>query len=209
MSAIDDARLVDGLRARDEGAFMELVERYGPPLRRFITGFVRVPAVADDVLQDTWIGVLRGIDRFEGRSSLKTWLFRIAANTAKTRAVREGRSVPFSSLRDEPERAVDPSRFLPSDDPEWPGHWATPPTDWARGPEARLLSRETRDVIADAIESLPESQRLVITLRDVEGFPADEVEALLEVSEGNQRVLLHRARSRVRAALERYLEETG
>ena len=205
MAPRDDSLLVAALRARDESAFMALVDTYGPPLRRFVMGFVRTPATADDVVQDTWIAVLRGIDRFEGRSSFKTWLYRIAANTAKTRAVREGRSIPFSSLASEDgEPSVDPDRFLGADHPRWPGHWAVEPTDW---PETRLLSAETRGVIQDAIEALPDTQRLVITLRDIEGFPSDEVAELLDVSEGNQRVLLHRARSRVRAALERYLEE--
>jgi RNA polymerase sigma-70 factor (ECF subfamily) len=203
----DDATLVAALRARDESAFMELIDTYGPSLRRFTLNFVRTPATADDVVQETWIAVLRGIDRFEGRSSLKTWLFRIAANTAKTRAVREGRTVPFSSLAtDDDEPAVDPDRFLGSDHPRWPGHWASSPSDWADQPEERLLSVETRDVIQATIDELPDNQRLVITLRDLEGFPSEEVAELLDVSEGNQRVLLHRARSRVRAALERYLE---
>lgn len=202
----DDRSLVSALRARDESAFMALVDTYSAPLRRFILGFVRTPATADDVLQDTWVAVLRGIDRFEGRSSLKTWLYRIAANTAKTRAVREGRTVPFAALgADDGEPSVDPDRFLGADHPQWPGHWAIEPSDWADQPEARLLSGETRAVIDEAIASLPDSQRIVITLRDIEGFPSDEVAELLGLTEGNQRVLLHRGRSRVRAALERYL----
>ena len=201
-----DTTLVAALRARDEAAFMALVDKHGPALQRFIASFVRTPATADDVLQDTWIAVLRGIDRFEGRSSLKTWLYRIAANIAKTRAVRDGRTVPFSALgSDDGEPSVDPDRFLGADHPSWPGHWASEPADWGAQPEARLLSAETRRVIEDAIETLPESQRIVITLRDIQGFPAEEVAGLLELSEGNQRVLLHRGRSRVRAALESYL----
>jgi RNA polymerase sigma-70 factor (ECF subfamily) len=205
----DDNRLVAALRARDEGAFASLVDMYAAPLRRFVMSFVRTPSTADDVVQETWIAVLRGIDRFEGRSSFKTWLYRIAANTAKTRAVREGRQVPFSSLAfdDGDEASVDPDRFLGPDDPRWPGHWAVPPTDWAGLPEARLLASETRKVIQDTIDTLPPNQRLVVTLRDVEGFPSEEVTELLEVSEGNQRVLLHRGRSRIRAALESYLAE--
>jgi len=206
MLLTDETSLVAALRARDEAAFVALVDAYGPSLRRFIMSFVRTPATADDVLQDTWIAVLRGIDRFEGRSSLKTWLYRIAANTAKTRAVREGRTLPFSSLAtDEAEPSVDPARFLGADHPRWPGHWAAEPADWAEQPEARLLSAETRRVIEDAIATLPDSQRLVITLRDLEGFPSEEVAELLDLSEGNQRVLLHRGRSRVRATLESYL----
>jgi len=206
MELPDDTSLVAALRARDEAAFMALVDTYGPPLRRFIVGFVRSPATADDVLQDTWIAVLRGIDRFEGRSSLKTWLYRIAANTAKTRAVRDGRTVPFSALATgDGEPSVDPDRFLGADHPSWPGHWAAEPADWDDQPEAQLLSAETRTVIEDAISTLPDSQRIVITLRDLDGFPSEEVAELLGLSDGNQRVLLHRGRSRVRAALEDYL----
>jgi RNA polymerase sigma-70 factor, ECF subfamily len=157
-------------------------------------------------VQETWVGFLTGLDRFEGRASLKTWLFRILTNSAKTRAVREGRSVPFSSLvraeTDGDEPAVDPDRFLPADHDRWPGHWATPP----RTPEARLLGAETQNVMRRAIDELPEAQRTVITLRDVGGWDAEEVCEVLDLTDGNQRVLLHRARSRVRAALEDYLE---
>jgi RNA polymerase sigma-70 factor (ECF subfamily) len=200
----EEALLVARLRARDESAFAELVDRYGASMRRLALTFVRSPAVADEVVQDAWLGVLRGIDRFEGRSSLKTWIFRILTNTAKTRAERERRSVPFSSLDGEAADdgpAVDAGRFLPD------GAWATPPVPWDGVPEERLLAAETRGVIDRAIAALPPSQRGVITLSDVEGWPAAEIRNVLELTETNQRVLLHRARSKVRAALEEYLSE--
>jgi RNA polymerase sigma-70 factor (ECF subfamily) len=165
--------------------------------------------VAEEVVQETWVAVLRGLDRFEGRSSLKTWIFRILANTAKTRAIREGRTIPMSALQDPaavPEPAVPGERFRGSEDPAWPGHWATPPAAWDEAPEKRLESLETRLRIEAAIAALPAAQRAVISLRDIEGWSADEVCNALEVSETNQRVLLHRARSKVRAALEEYLE---
>lgn len=190
---------------------MELVDRHGSSMRRFALGFVRSPAVADDVVQDAWLAVLRGIDRFEARSSLKTWIFRIVANTAITRARREARSVPFSSLAPDgaEEPSVDPDRFLGSDHPRAAGHWASRPETWHDLPEERLLSAETRGVIDHTIAALPDTQRRVVTLRDVEGFSSQEVSALLDLSDGNQRVLLHRARSKVRAALEGYLQEAS
>jgi RNA polymerase sigma-70 factor (ECF subfamily) len=162
-------------------------------------------AVAEEVVQETWLRVLGALDRFEGRSSLKTWVFRILVNTAKTRAQREGRVIPFSALQDAsrvPEASVEPERFLPDDHPQHPGGWLAPPRDL---PEERLLAGETRDVLTAAIESLPASQRAVISLRDVEGWTSEEVRNALDLSEVNQRVLLHRARTRVRRALEDYL----
>jgi RNA polymerase sigma-70 factor, ECF subfamily len=200
----EDALLLEALRAGDERAFAALVDRYGPAMRRLALTFVRTPAVADEVVQETWLGVLRGIDRFEGRSSFKTWLFRILTNTAKTRGERESRSIPFSSLAGEHGEegpAVDPDRFFES------GGWASPPASWDELPESRLLSGELRGVIDAAIAGLPAAQRAVISLRDVEGWPADEARNVLGISETNQRVLLHRARSKVRAALEDYLQE--
>jgi len=159
--------------------------------------YVGSRAAAEEVVQDTWIGVLNGIGRFEGRSSLKTWIFRILTNIAKTRGQREGRSVPFSALGSGDDQAVDPDRFAQD------GQWASPPRSF--GPEERLLGRETLDVVERAIAALPPSQALVITMRDVEGFGAEETRNVLGISETNQRVLLHRARAKVRQALEDYL----
>jgi RNA polymerase sigma-70 factor (ECF subfamily) len=167
---------------------------------------VRTRTTAEEVVQEAWLGVLKGLDRFEGRSSLRTWVLRIVANTAQTRAVREARVVPMSSLDPEgAEPAVEPERFRGAGDP-YPGHWWTRPTDWRTIPEAKLLSEETLAVVKDAIEELPDMQRTVITMRDVVGCGSDEVCESLEISEGNQRVLLHRARARVRSALERHLD---
>jgi RNA polymerase sigma-70 factor (ECF subfamily) len=200
-----DRLLLERLRAGDEDAFMELVRRYSASMLRVARMYVPSQAVAEEVVQETWLGVLRGLDRFEGRSSLKTWVFRILVNTAKTRAQREGRTIPFSALQDAsriPEPSVEPERFLPDDHPSDPGGWSAPPRAL---PEERLLAAETRDMIAAAIDALPASQRAVISLRDVEGWSSDEVRNALDISEVNQRVLLHRARSRVRRALEDYL----
>ena len=200
-----DHELTERLRAGDESAFAELIDRYGSMMLRVAQMYVRDRATAEEVVQETWLAVLNGIDRFEERSSLKTWLFRILTNRAKTRGQREGRTVPFSSLAgagegDEP--SVDPDRFLGPDSPT-PGAWAAPPRAW---PQEKLLERETLGVIQMAIEDLPEAQREVIRLRDVEGWTPMEVSEALEITDGNQRVLLHRARSKVRAALEMYLD---
>ena len=205
----DDVQLVRALREGDEAVFARLVAEHGPAMLRVASLYVRTRAVAEEVVQDAWLGVLRGIDRFEGRSSFKTWLFRILTNTAKTRAQQEGRSVPFSSLAaaelggDEP--AVDPERFLPAGD-RWAGHWASSPIRFDAIPDLRVLDRELLDIVRGAIDALPEAQRVVITLRDVVGFGSEEVRDALDLSEGNQRVLLHRARAKVRRALESYLE---
>ena len=200
--SFDDARIVKALRARDERAFAELMVRYNASLLRVALMYVSSRAVAEDVVQDTWIGVLNGIDRFEGRSSLKTWIFRILTNIAKTRGQREGRTIPFSAFErpgEDSEPAVAPDRFLA-------GGWMAVPQPW---PEERLLADETRRVVDRAIEQLPPAQRAVISLRDVEGWSAEETRNALELTETNQRVLLHRARSKVRQALEDYFAETA
>ena len=202
----DDVALVDALRQRDERAFALLVGRYHAALLRLALMYVATKEQAEDVVAETWLGVLNGIDKFEGRSSLKTWIFRILVNRAKTKGVRERRSVPFSSLEgdgDEDQPSVDPARFGET------GAWSAPPQSWESIPEDRLLSSETRMVIDDAIAGLPDLQRAVITLRDVQGFSAEEARDLLDLSEVNQRVLLHRARSKVRARLEDYLMRAG
>jgi RNA polymerase sigma-70 factor (ECF subfamily) len=204
-----ERELIEALRSGDEQAFTALVRRHHPAMVRVALLYVRTRAVAEEVVQDTWIGVLRGIDRFEGRSSLKTWIFHILVNTARTRATREARTVPFSSYVDPSDGAVepsvDPARFLPPDHPQWPGHWASPPADWRDLPEAHLLSTETLSVVRAAIDDLPAAQRQVITLRDLGGWDSREVCAVMGISEGNQRVLLHRARSKVRRVLEGHL----
>ena len=198
----EDASLVEGLRARDEASFASLMRMYGSGMLRVAQMYVSNRAVAEEVVQEAWLGVLKGIDRFEGRSSLKTWLFRIVANTAKTRGVREARSAPFSSFGDE--STVSPDRFLDEGE-RFAGHWAVPPGSWAGIPEDRLLATETMDVIRRAVGRLPPAQRAVLTLRDIEGLSAEEVCNALDLTETNGRVLLHRARARVRAALEEYL----
>ncbi|HEX6400412.1 MAG TPA: sigma-70 family RNA polymerase sigma factor [Actinomycetota bacterium] len=202
-----DLALVDRLRSGDELAFMMLVDQLQPAMFRVARMYVSSAAVAEEVVQETWLGVLRGLDRFEGRSSLRTWIFRILTNTAKTRGRREGRSIPFSALAgdDLDAPAVDPDRFdPPSGDPR--GHWSTLPDDWRGIPDDRLLGNETLAVVGRAIDALPPMQAEVIRLRDVLGWSSDEVRNALDLTETNQRVLLHRARARVRAALERHLE---
>jgi RNA polymerase sigma-70 factor (ECF subfamily) len=202
--------LVAALKRGDEAAFLELVDRHHALMVRVAQGYVRSRAVAEEVAQEAWLGVLHGIGRFEERSTLKTWIFRIVVNRAKTRAERERRTVPFSALEgDDDESAVDPSRFLDAHHPRWPGHWAQPPRRWDELPEECLLSRETLSLAREAIDELPVRQREVILLRDVDGWSPEEVCDALGLSEGNQRVLLHRARSRVRAALERHLDEVA
>jgi RNA polymerase sigma-70 factor (ECF subfamily) len=204
---LDDERLLEALRRGDEDAFMALVDRYGALMLRVASMYVRTPSVAEDVVQETWLAVLEGLGRFEGRSTLKTWMFRILSNRAKTRGERESRCLPFSSCApaDDDAAAVDPERFM-GPDGRYPGGWAAFPRDWNTIPDARLVSRETLDMIRGAIHGLPRRQQEVILLRDVEGWSSEEVCSVLSLSEVNQRVLLHRARSKVRAALEDYVE---
>jgi RNA polymerase sigma-70 factor (ECF subfamily) len=206
MLSREDEHLVDGLRARDEAACAALVREYGAGMLRVAQMYVSTRSVAEEVVQEAWLAVLKGIGRFEGRSSLKTWIFRIVANTAKTRGVREARSTPFSSLAgNEGDPTVPADRFLGAGE-RYPGHWAVPPASWAGIPDERLLVTETMEVIRREIERLPPSQRAVLTLRDLEGLTADEVCNALDLTETNGRVLLHRARAKVRAALEEYLK---
>jgi RNA polymerase sigma-70 factor, ECF subfamily len=206
-TASQEAQLIARLRAGDEQAFETLVDEYYPMMLSVARGYVRSRAVAEEVVQEAWLGVLKGLDRFEGRSSLRTWIMRILANIAITRGTREARSQPFSSFAagDDDEPAVDADRFRGSSD-GFPGHWRTYPRDWGTLPDGALLGKETLGVVMQAIEGLPDAQRLVITMRDVAGCQADEVCEALDVSEGNQRVLLHRARSKVRAALEGHFD---
>jgi RNA polymerase sigma-70 factor (ECF subfamily) len=188
---------------------VELVTRHHQSLLRLADFFVRNRAVAEEVVQEAWLGVLQGLKRFEERSSLKTWIARIVVNRAKTRAQREGRTIPFSSLAgsdsEMTEPALEAARFRAANDAV-PGHWASPPRSWGDDPEKRLLAQETQAQVQKAIDALPQSQKVVITLRDVKGWTSEEVCNVLEITETHQRVLLHRARSRVRRALEKYLE---
>jgi RNA polymerase sigma-70 factor, ECF subfamily len=205
-TAAEETELLARLRAGDERAFETLVERHYPTMLAVARHYVKTGAVAEEVVQEAWLGVLKGIDRFEGRSSLRTWILRILVNTAKTRGVREARSVPFASLAPEDdEPAVEPGRFRGADDP-FPGHWRAYPGNWQRQPDEALADRETLDVVLATIHQLPAPQRIVITMRDIQGCDSEEVCEALDVSEGNQRVLLHRARSKVRSALERHLD---
>jgi RNA polymerase sigma-70 factor, ECF subfamily len=203
-----ETQLVDALRAGDEAAFIQLVREYQPSLVRVARIYVSTQAAAEEVAAETWLAVLNGLDRFEGRSSLRTWIFRILTNIAKTRAQRDGRTLPFSALQDPgrvPEAALDADRFLDPEHPRWPGHWAVRPEPW---PEDAVIAAETQARLAEAIEALPPTQRAVISLRDIEGWSSDEVRNALELSETNQRVLLHRARSKVRRSLESYFGES-
>jgi RNA polymerase sigma-70 factor (ECF subfamily) len=205
-TAGDEAELLARLRDGDERAFEALVERHYGTMLAVARGYVKSRAVAEEVVQEAWLGVLKGLDRFEGRSSLRTWIIRIVANIAQTRGAREARSVPLSSLApDGDEAAVDPDRFRGSDD-AFPGHWRQYPSDWQALPEQSLLGRETLALVMAVVKELPPAQQQVITLRDISGFSAEEVCDALDISGGNQRVLLHRARSRVRSALERHLD---
>ena len=194
------------LRAGDERAFAGLVDELSPGLLRLARVYVSTDAAAEEVVQDTWLGVIKGLDRFEGRAALKTWIFRILVNVARTRGVRDARSIPFSSIltgADGDEPALDPDRFVGAHSSR--GHWAIAPTPW---PEEAAGTAESLRLVDDTVAQLPESQRAVITLRDIVGCSAEETCNALDLSETNQRVLLHRARSRVRAALESELDAT-
>jgi RNA polymerase sigma-70 factor, ECF subfamily len=196
--------LVMRLQAGDESAFRDLVTRHDSAMRRLARSYVQTAAAADEVVQETWLAVIRGLAKFERRSSLKTWIFRILVNRAQTRGARERRQVPFSALAPEDqEPAVDPERFLPPGHPV-AGYWSTIPNRFFELPEDRLLAAEATGLIAQAIAGLPDRQRRVIELRDVEGWESEEVCEGLGLSPENQRVLLHRARSTVRAILEEY-----
>jgi RNA polymerase sigma-70 factor, ECF subfamily len=208
--SLEESALLDALRRGDEDAFARLVGEHHASLRRVARLYVANAAIADEVVQDTWLGVIRGIWAFEGRSSLKTWIFRILVNRARTRAVRESRSAPFTGALSpetgaEPESPVSPEHSPLGDDSFAPGPWARPP-DVGSSPELSLLTKELRERLRTVIDVLPSNLRIVLWLRDVEGWSSEEVCNALAIQETNQRVLLHRARSRVRAALEPYFE---
>ena len=209
-----DADLVTRLRDRDEAAFTLVMDAWSPGMLRLARSFVATKESADEVLQDTWLAVLTGVSGFVGRSSLRTWVYRILVNTAKRRGRRESRTVPWSSWAPDPEErdepTVDPAHFQSASDP-YPGHWKAPPAGWpaVSSPESQVLAGEVRNRLAAALDGLPVRQRIVITLRDVEGYTSDEVCSILDVSSANQRVLLHRARAAARCALEDYCGPTG
>lgn len=200
-----DHNLVEKLRAGDEQAFAAVVSRLHPFLVRLARLHVGDFGIAEEIAQEAWVTLLERLDRFEERSSLKTWLAGIVLNKARTRGVREKRQVAFSALAgqeiDEPFSAVAASRFLPPDHLQWPGHWTADPSK-PPDPESSLLQEESMRIIEKALATLPEAQRAVFILRDVEGESTEEICNVLQISETNVRVLLHRARAKVRAALE-------
>ena len=207
--SLEESALLDALRRGDEDAFARLVGQHHASLRRVARLYVTNAAIADEVVQDTWLGVIRGIWAFEGRSSLKTWIFRILVNRARTRAVRESRSAPFTdtlSTESAAEPSVIPEHSLSGDDSSALGHWVRPALDPGSSPERSLLTKELRERLRTVIDALPSNLRTVLWLRDVEGWSSEDVCNALAIQETNQRVLLHRARSRVRAALEPYFE---
>lgn len=202
-----DLAIVERLRAGDETTFMMLVEEHQPAMLRIARMYVSSRAVAEEVVQEAWLGIVKGLDAFEGRSSLRTWMYRIVANIAKTRGQREGRSIPFSALSgDDDEPAVDAEWFQATTE-RFPGGWRTFPDDWRGIPEERLVAHETLASIGRAIDALPPLQAEVIRMRDVLGWTSEEVRNALDLSETNQRVLLHRARGRVRREVDAYLME--
>ena len=192
-----DAEIVVRLRAGDQNAFAEIVRSWSPAMLRVARAHVHSHATAEEVVQETWLGVLRGLDGFEGRAQLRTWVFRILVNTARRRGKREARMNEELAAP-----TVDPARFRGDDDPEWPRHWRDEAVPVETLPEPALLAREFRDVLAAALGELPERQRAVVELRDVHGLDAQEVCELLDLTPANQRVLLHRGRARLRAAWE-------
>jgi RNA polymerase sigma-70 factor (ECF subfamily) len=196
----DDEAFLRALREGDEQVVSELVDRWSQMMLRLALSRVESRAVAEEVVQDAWLTVLRSLDRYERRSTLRTWVLGIVVNLARSRARAERREVPLSS---ESEPSVDQRRFLPATHPRWPHHWSIEPAAW-RTPEDELLAGETRKIILDAIDALPPAQREVIVLRDIEGMPSTDACNILGLNDTHQRVLLHRARSRVRSALERY-----
>jgi RNA polymerase sigma-70 factor (ECF subfamily) len=200
----DDDALLRALREGDDRVFSELVDRWSQMMLRLALSRVESRAVAEEVVQDAWLTVLRSLDRYERRSTLRTWVLGIVVNLARSRARAERREVSLSS---ESKLSVDPTRFLPAAHPRWPHHWAVEPAAW-RTPEDELIAGETRKIILEAIDALPPAQREVIVLRDVEGMAPAEVCNILAITDTHQRVLLHRARSRVRNALERYFAAT-
>ena len=207
VTPVGETTLLERLRAGDESAFESLLASYGSSMLRVARLYVRTQAVAEEVVQETWLRVLQSLDRFEGRSSLRTWIFVILGNVARTRAEREGRSVPMAGIgEEEAGPSVSDDRFFPESHSRWAGMWSTLVDSWDGIPDARLLGSEAHEQLRKVVEQLPPNYAAVFTLRDVEGWPADEVCLLLGLTAENQRVLLHRARARIRSALEGYFE---
>lgn len=206
-TASDETALLAGLRAGDEAVYAELVDRHTPSMLRVARGYVRTNAVAEEVVQEAWIALLKGIAKFEGRSSLRTWLFTVLVNIAKARALRERRNAEVEVMAFTG-GSVDPARFRSADDP-WPGHWRAnaSPAPFPDTPEGSVLGDELIAVARAELEKLPERQRIVVTMRDMLGLDSAEVRELLDISVSNQRVLLHRGRSAVRQVLEDYLKD--
>jgi RNA polymerase sigma-70 factor (ECF subfamily) len=204
---VDETALTAALRDGDEAAFAQLVDQYAPSMLRVARGYVPSPEIAEEVVQETWIALLKGIDNFEGRSSLRTWLFAVMINIAKARGVRERRDAD-AAIAAFTGGTVDPARFRTADDP-YPGHWkqAEEPSPFPETPEGSVLGNELVDVARRELDKLPDRQRMVVTLRDMLGFDSSEVCELLDLSIANQRVLLHRGRAAVRQMLEDYLED--
>lgn len=208
-ATMDESTLVSALRDGDERVFAALVDQHTPSLLRVARGYVRTHEIAEEVVQETWIALVKGIDGFQGRSSLRTWLFTVMINIAKRRGVREQRESD-AAVAAFTGGTVDPTRFRGSDDP-YPGHWRSEeaPTPFPDTPEGSVLGAELVAVARDELEKLPERQRMVVTLRDMLGFDSAEVCEMLEISTANQRVLLHRGRAALRQVLENYLEDAS
>jgi RNA polymerase sigma-70 factor (ECF subfamily) len=205
-AAQEDAAILAGLRQGDEQVFAQVVDAWSPGMLRLARCHVTTDASAEEVVQDAWIGVLRGLGGFEGRSRVRTWVLRIVVNIAKTRGQQEHRVRPFSSVTESDEPTVDPDRFQSAGEPH-PGGWRVFPPEWPTLPEGAMLSAEINDVVRAALSSLPQAQRAVMELRDIHGYEAAEVCDALNLSDGNQRVLLHRARAAVRQRRESYFIE--
>jgi RNA polymerase sigma-70 factor, ECF subfamily len=207
IATVDESRLIAGLRDGDETVFAQLVDQHTPSMLRVARGYVPSHEIAEEVVQETWIALLKGIDNFEGRSSLRTWLFAVMINIAKARGVRERRDAD-AAIAAYTGGTVDAARFRTGEDP-WPGHWreGQEPSPFPDTPEGSVLGDELIDVARGELDKLPERQRIVVTLRDMLAFDSSEVCELLDISVANQRVLLHRGRAAVRAVLEDYLED--
>ncbi|HET7666037.1 MAG TPA: sigma-70 family RNA polymerase sigma factor [Mycobacterium sp.] len=209
IASVDESTLIAALREGDEAAFAQLVDQHTPSMLRVARGYVPSREIAEEVVQETWLALLKGIDNFEGRSSLRTWLFAVMVNIAKARGIRERRETD-AAVAAFTGGTVDAARFRTAGDP-YPGHWkqGEEPAPFPETPEGSALGNELVEVARREVDKLPERQRVVVTLRDMLGFESSEVCALLDISIANQRVLLHRGRAAVRQALEDYLGDSS